>query len=183
MNVWTAVTISAMVAGTSASETPPAPQDKVRVCLSVGSNPQIFRAEETASQIFARIGLKLDWHRDSRSCAPPNRGIVVTLSDQTDPGFHPGSLAYAFPYEQVTIVVFYDRVKAARVPPLMGYVLVHEITHILEGASDHAKEGIMKSRWDESDYAEMRRERLTFTDRDVMLIHNGLKTQSARRFH
>jgi hypothetical protein len=183
MNVWRALTISAMVAGTSAGETPSDPQDEVRVCLSPGSNTQVFRAEETASQIFARIGVKLDWRSDRRSCAPPNRGIVVTLSEQTDPAFHPGSLAYAFPYEQVTIVVFYDRVKAARVPPLMGYVLVHEITHILEGANDHAKEGIMKSRWDERDYAEMRRERLTFTGRDVMLIHNGLKTQSAKRFH
>ena len=51
---------------------------------------------------------------------------------------------------------------------------------MLEGAMDHANEGIMKARWDENDYADMRRERLAFMERDVMLIHNGLKTQPAQ---
>jgi len=36
----------------------------------------------------------------------------------------------------------------------------------------------MKARWDENDYADMRRERLKFTERDVLMIRNGLKTQA-----
>jgi hypothetical protein len=90
----------------------------------------------------------------------------------------PKALAHAFPFGQSRIVVFYDRVKALGVPRLLGYVLVHEITHILQGTNEHTKEGIMKSHWDENDYANMRRERLTFTERDVLMIQNGLKMHS-----
>jgi hypothetical protein len=181
MTVWMAVNMATVIALTTwASQTPLDHHYEVKVCLSPGSNPEVFRAEQAASQIFARIDVKLDWRRDPRFCAHPSRGINITLSEQPEPAFHRGELAYALPYEQTTITVFYDRVKARGVRPLLGYVLVHEIAHMLQGTNEHAKEGIMKSRWDEADYAEMRRERLTFTNRDVTLIHNGLKTQSPK---
>jgi hypothetical protein len=183
MNVWTAVATSAIVAVTAwAHETPDGQQYTVKVCLAPGSNTQVFRSEQQASEIFARIRVKLDWRRDPRSCAPPDRGITITLSEPTEPSFRPGEMAYALPFGPLMIKVLYDRVKAAGVPPLMGYLLVHEIAHILSGTNDHASAGIMKSRWDDNDYADMRRGRLTFTSGDVWLIYNGLKTRSAQRF-
>jgi hypothetical protein len=39
---------------------------------------------------------------------------------------------------------------------------VHEITHVLEGIDRHSATGIMKDRWDDNDYAEMRRKPLRF---------------------
>jgi hypothetical protein len=184
MTIWSFVTIGAAVAVVSwPRETPGDGQYEVRVCLEASSHTEAFRAEGTASGIYSRIGVKLDWRRDPQSYAPPNQGITITLSEGTEPTFHPGALAYAMPYQKRTIGVLFDRVKAAAVPPLLTYVLVHEIAHMLSGTDEHAAEGIMKSHWDEGDYAEMRRGRLTFTPRDVLLIQNGLKTEPMRRSH
>ena len=41
------------------------------------------------------------------------------------------------------------------VPALLGHVLAHEIAHLLEGTDLHSDSGIMKARWNSSDY-EMR---------------------------
>jgi hypothetical protein len=38
------------------------------------------------------------------------RAILIRMSDQTPVADHPGSLAYAMPYEHSHIVVFCDRV-------------------------------------------------------------------------
>ena len=57
-------------------------------------------------------------------------------------------LAYALPFEGTHIVVFYDRVeecvRADLFPTLLAYVLVHEITHILQEITRHSATGIMK---------------------------------------
>jgi hypothetical protein len=63
---------------------------------------------------------------------------------------------------------------------LLAHVLVHEITHVLEGISRHSATGIMKDRWDDNDYSEMRRKPLRFAQEDVNLIYDGLKARQAR---
>jgi hypothetical protein len=90
----------------------------------------------------------------------------------------PGALAYALPYEGVHINVFYDRVQAATEPELtpnvLAHVLVHEITHILQGTCRHSDTGIMKARWSHTDYMEMGQRPLSFSDTDVQLIRTGV---------
>jgi hypothetical protein len=61
----------------------------------------------------------------------------------------------------------------------MAHVLVHEITHLLEGVDRHSATGIMKARWSEGDYFEMRRKPLPFAQEDVNLIHAGLSASRA----
>ena len=56
----------------------------------------------------------------------------------------------------------------------LGYVLAHEIAHVLQRISRHSNSGIMKSKWDGRDYAEMRRISLGFSEEDVTLIRQGL---------
>src|ERR1022692_2423743 len=57
----------------------------------------------------------------------------------------------------------------------MAHVLVHEITHVLEGISRHSSTGIMKAQWNKNDFFEMRRKPLPFAQEDVNLIYDGLK--------
>ena len=38
---------------------------------------------------------------------------------------------------------------------LLAHVLVHEITHVLEGVDRHTGQGVMKARWTEDDLALM----------------------------
>jgi hypothetical protein len=65
-------------------------------------------------------------------------------------------------------------------PSVLAHVLVHEITHVLEGIDRHSATGIMKDRWDDNDYFEMRRKPLRFAQKDVDLIYDGLKVRQAR---
>ena len=63
------------------------------------------------------------------------------------------------------------------VPTLLGYVLVHEITHILQGSNRHADRGVMKEQWNANDLDRMRFHKLPFTDADVLLIERGLSAR------
>jgi hypothetical protein len=58
---------------------------------------------------------------------------------------------------------------------VLAHVLVHEITHVLEGIDRHSATGIMKAHWNYNDYLEMRRKPLPFAHEDVNLIYDGLK--------
>ena len=53
-------------------------------------------------------------------------------------------------------------------------MLVHEITHILQGVMHHSESGIMKPHWDSTDLFEMGRKPLAFAEEDVRLIRLGL---------
>ena len=79
-------------------------------------------------------------------------------------------MAYTMPYREggARIYVFVDRV-AAMVPPgrigtLLGHVLVHEITHGLQGVSRHSARGVMKAHWDTPDFRAMEVHPLPFDD-------------------
>jgi len=59
-------------------------------------------------------------------------------------------------------------------------VLVHEITHILQGVDRHSAQGVMKAQWDDNDYSAMAWKPLPFSPIDVELINRGLATRVAR---
>src|SRR5262249_1158427 len=73
---------------------------------------------------------------------------VEFLMDSRFAGHDPKALAYAMPYEKTHMVVFLDRVRAVAEPNavrfVLAYVLLHEITHMLEGMARHSETGIMK---------------------------------------
>jgi hypothetical protein len=91
---------------------------------------------------------------------------------------HRGALAYALPYEGTHLVLLYDRasrtVPAPALPTLIGYVLAHEISHLLQGVSRHSDDGVMKAHWSSGDYADMQLGRLRFAAEDVELMRAGL---------
>jgi hypothetical protein len=134
--------------------------------------------------MFARIGVRIEW-RDTGSCPIGVGAIQVRLSYNPSKFTSVGSaLAFALPH-QGTIVVFPDRVRESgrshrEGPSLMAHVLVHEITHVLEGITRHSATGIMKARWDDNDYFEMSCKPLGFAQEDVELIYAGLKVRQAR---
>jgi hypothetical protein len=150
----------------------------VTVCVSPGDKGHMIRAAEiAASRIFGRIGVVIDW-RARRDCPSSSDVIKVTLSEWTPREQYPDALAYALPYERTHVVVFYDRVQKsvefARVPLLLGYVMVHEITHILQGIRRHSKTGIMKAQVGSRDYDDIVRNAPEFDPYDVDLIYRGL---------
>lgn len=180
------VVAMAAVAGASlsAGENAAAPEATVIVCMETDRNiPGGTR--ELASEMFASIGVRIDW-RKSPSCPVGAGAIVVRLCYGAPDNPVPNDLALARPYEGTHIVVFPDRVQkvqklnCVRGPKLLADVLVHEITHILQGICRHSATGVMKARWEENDYFEMSRKPLPFAQEDIDLIYYGLKVRQAR---
>jgi hypothetical protein len=136
-------------------------------------------AKAVSSNIFTGIGVKILWY-SPKQC--PADAIFITFSNDTPAGLLPGALAYARPYEGTHIVVFYDRVKnrSGSVSSVLGHVIAHEVTHILQGLMRHSESGIMKAQWTGADYQRMTKRPLQFADEDVMLIHHGLRLREAR---
>ncbi len=143
-----------------------------------------FFAQDQAAKLFAEAGIAIEW-RSVGHAALPDGAIVVDLVQQSDAAECRGSLACAQPFEGVHIRVFFDRLRGAAggqtVPALLAHVLVHEITHILEGADNHALTGVMKARWNDQDFDAMRRGALHFTETDVQLIRLGVAAREARQ--
>jgi hypothetical protein len=152
------------------------PGRSATVCMESGPFPGVAQARLLASEMFAAIGIRVRWRQGLGGC--PSGGILISLADGTPARLMPGALAYALPYEGRHIRVFYDRSTQhnARngIPVVLGHVLVHEITHILQGISRHSATGIMKARWDQRDFDFMDLKCLKFTREDVDLIYRGL---------
>ena len=160
--------------GASADQTRGAGWYQAPVCMEGRPDAQVMAAPAAVSRIFRDIGVKLDWRGDPRLCSASERAIVIRFAGAAPVGSRPDILAYALPYERRTIVVFLDRVKARRFPPLLTYVLVHEIAHVLQGVARHSEVGIMRPTWRAGDYTEMRHGTFAFSEHDVDLIHLGL---------
>lgn len=139
-------------------------------------------AEHVVGEIFAKIGVNIIWHVGQPKKALPGQTIVLDITADAPATDHPGALAYALEYEGVHIAVFYDRVQSMAtrdlVPKLLGHVLAHEITHILEGVNHHSPEGIMKAHWTGEDIAKMAYKPLPFDPADVQLVHLGFGRRS-----
>jgi hypothetical protein len=136
-----------------------------------------------ARKMFQGIGVNMEWRAGLRYC--PENAIIVSLGGSTPATFKPGALAYALPYEGTHIQVFYDRISRygnpATVSVMLAHVLVHEITHILQGIQRHSETGIMKAHWDNQDLLSMRSRPLSFTPHDIDLIYIGLAARAHPR--
>jgi hypothetical protein len=82
-------------------------------------------------------------------------------------------------------VVFYDRVEPlvrghhAPEAAVLGYVLSHEIAHVLQGVARHSETGIMRARWSDNDFKLMGIRALIFTAEDIQLIQHHLALREA----
>jgi hypothetical protein len=151
---------------------------RIVVCIDGNINlPVASMARTMASQMFDRAGVAVRWH--AVHCLNPAGSIRITFGTKTPASSHPRAIAYALPYKDTHVRVFYDRILDRSTEPrciarLLAHVLVHEITHILQGVNRHSDWGIMKARWDADDLQKMAWKPLAFTPDDIVLIHRGL---------
>jgi hypothetical protein len=159
-----------------------AAERSIDVCMDNHAEVQVTTpARRLASEIFARAGVTVHW-RTGGHCPSSAGSIRITLTNEVPKGIAAGALAYALPYEGTHIVVFYDRVAAQHIPPrtLLAYVMVHEITHMIQEVSRHSATGIMKAHWTPADFYEMITEKLDFAEVDVLLLESGVNRRAAR---
>ena len=187
MRITAVLAISVAVTGCAWSDpgvrSAPRPSDAhLIICMTFGADvPRLTGADKLAQQMLAEIGVETEWPQRGNTCTKGG-DIVITLSYQTPESRSPGAFAYALPYEGRHIVVFCDRIQrkvsSALAAILLAHVLVHEITHILQGVSRHSETGVMKAAWNADDYFQMGKKPLEFTGEDVNLIYLGIAARS-----
>ena len=144
---------------------------------SVVSQDVEWRAECLAKRMFARIGVAIDWRAGKRNGEAA--AIQVTMVRHAPASRSPGALGYAevSAHSPGHVFVIAERMNVEALPGraylVLAHVLVHEITHVLEGVSRHTETGIMKARWTFADYGQMAK-MLKFTPVDINLIHYRL---------
>jgi hypothetical protein len=152
----------------------------VYVQFPMGNLPDLpVRAEWIASQILAQAGVTIRWRSGEPKAHQETHSILVEITSDTAATLSPGALAYAEVHGHGNhIRVFWDRVNntggASLGCALLGHVIAHEITHLLEGVNRHSLSGVMKARWSEDDILQMGNEPLVFDPSDVLLIRQGM---------
>jgi len=145
-----------------------------------------------ASAIFAKIGVRLNWragelpatHSAAGNGAPQKVFGVRTLEHAPESATA-GALASSriVGSSETEITVYKDRLQrfldshsnlAGVAGAGAGYVLAHELAHVMQGVARHSESGILKAQWSNTDYEEMLFHKLAFTNFDVDLIHQGL---------
>jgi len=169
----------------------------VRMSSQVEAPPDLLRGgQDAASRIFAGIHIQLVWTGQTQQVSnpvagwvgePATRDLAVEIVPHAPASFSDAALAMAMPYAEsgVRIVIFYDRVDPllrghnAPAATILGYVLAHEIAHVLQGIARHSETGIMRARWTDNDFKQMGIRVLMFTAEDVELIRRHLATRDA----
>jgi hypothetical protein len=142
-------------------------------------------ARSMATILFTRAGVQIRWRSGRPADAPSSgdRTVVVRLEDRTPLDLEPDELGFAAAQEGIHSTVFYNRIERMALGDgsrtLLAYVLVHEITHLLQGENRHSESGIMKAHWGPNDYSQIAQN--PFTYEDVELIHHGMLTRRARQ--
>jgi hypothetical protein len=187
----TTMVAMALVAGLSTRSGQAERRVEWRLTVYVENNasvpfPLLSQARTLAAQMFAGIGVQIDWRAGARAESQliREKAIAVRLTLEDPQGLNPSVGAFTAPTEGVHITVLYCRLawslaKPHLAPALLAHVLVHEIAHILEGVGRHSKTGIMKANWTSSDYYDMQTKTLPFASEDIELIHQGLAQRSS----
>ena len=154
------------------------PQRKVTVYLLDRANESYMTsipAQALAGRMFAAIGISLEWAKGKPAAESSPPPIIIEVVTGAPENFKPGSLAYALPYEGSHITVLVDRIEKMRAASnVLAHVMVHEITHLLQGIGRHSATGVMKEMWTAGDFGGMRLRPLSFTPLDIDLIYAGL---------
>lgn len=127
-------------------------------------------AREKARLLFARIGINIVYAENGDDAIPLR---VVAMAPPAGNRYALGAACLANPPER-RASVYYDRVvefsisaDPRKIAALLGYVMAHELGHILRDEPDHSPTGIMKANWTRVDEAGMITGFVGFTRSDV----------------
>jgi hypothetical protein len=166
----------------------------VYICGSDDSAQLLGAGKILASGIFEKIGVHVNWRTGELSATRGGAGnetlrkaFGIRTLEHAPESATPGALASAriVGPAGTEITVYKDRVlrfldnhsNLAGVGA--GYVLAHELAHVMQGVGRHSESGILKAQWSNDDFEEMIFHKLVFTNFDVELIHRGLALQLA----
>jgi hypothetical protein len=141
-------------------------------------------AEGTAARIFAQVDVKLEWKIGTPPANAPGENLAMAFDAAAPARFDAGALGYAtVGGSGTTIHIFYYRVLRQNagelLPVILGHVMAHEITHVLEGIPRHSDTGLMKAQWQADDYYRMSRSPLPFAPIDADMVRAHFAREAA----
>jgi hypothetical protein len=169
--------------GASAADAKVQQANTITVCVDQGNTKiSLPIAESVTSAIFANIGFRVEWKGDVRLCTSERGDIQIYVLEKATKNVSSDALGYAMPFQGSIIVVFADRLRmyatqTLRWSYLAGYVMAHEIAHLLQGLSRHSATGIMKASLDRQDVEKCFRHSMTFADEDIQMIRTGFEVR------
>ena len=135
-------------------------------------------AEGRATALLKQLGVQLDWAKRCSSC----ESIEIQMHRDAPADLPKQAMAYALPFAKdpdKRIRIFTSRLPRVYGMPreiILGYVIAHEIGHVLEQRDYHSDQGVMKACWNHADYRAMQYGRLFFTDEDQEWIRQHFRT-------
>jgi len=169
--------------GASAADARVQHANTITVCVDQGNTKiSLPIAESVTSAIFANIGFRVECKGDVRLCTSERGDIQIYVLEKATKNVSSDALGYAMPFQGSIIVVFADRLRmyatqTLRWSYLAGYVMAHEIAHLLQGLSRHSATGIMKASLDRQDVEKCFRHSMTFADEDIQMIRTGFEVR------
>ena len=169
----------------------------VSVCAEGHLNEKtVVGAEAAATQLFHAVDIDVSWascesglegeaavqnhwytarFRDGRALLTPGPAALDPLGEAffSDSG---GYLADVY-YEGIQTLASTHEVEFTT---LLGYVMAHEICHLLVGPG-HAASGVMRRAWDRNDLIAMREGRLKFAPADGARMRRALQGTATYR--
>ena len=167
------------------------------------SNQSLIRAREVVTAMYERIGVRTEWMgvvqqserhpgsapRDSISRMPIAQVTLIILTPKMAARGHveEGALGFAaVPSEGMGRIAYaiYDRVRetAARAAmnqdDLLGFVMAHEIGHLLLPRGAHVESGLMRGHWNVRDFQKIDVLKLGFSPEQVSEIRSTLLRNS-----
>ncbi|SPE39494.1 hypothetical protein SBA3_3250003 [Candidatus Sulfopaludibacter sp. SbA3] len=135
----------------------------------------LVAAKGITSKMFGGIDVRIRWELgDPRKT--DGAAIAMQFDSSAPARFRSDALAYATPFDdtRTCIHIFYNRVLGSvprkLAPGLLGHVMAHEITHVLQRTEAHSATGVMKAQWTLSDYQAMSVRPLAFEAENIEAI-------------
>jgi len=128
-----------------------------------------------ASGIYEKIGVHLNWCSSAPKAAMPGRTVYSIRTLAHAPESVAGdALASSelFVTGGTEITIYKDRMarfldnNQSLRSVAAGYVLAHELAHLMQGVARHSDSGILKAHWNTDEYKEMFFRKLAFTEAD-----------------
>ena len=162
------------------------------------SDRTLAQAQQLVDQLYERVGIKIHWLRGDRNTLervereqPVRTGPGCQSVDWIDVKLQPAVrgltrttiLANAFPYRSSGIrvrvpmvnVLAHARATGVPVNVILGFVLAHEVGHILIGSGWHSRNGIMRAKLAWTDMLLPASEVPMFDAVDVVYIRRNLE--------
>jgi hypothetical protein len=188
----------------SAAENPTAEHTITVQIHDYSSVPADSLSSATAivTRMYERIGVRIQWRgvvrwegrrpryegREETSHAAAQMTLIILNPKMAARGhMAPDVLGFAaVPDEGMGAIAYaiYDRVRsvAREVPTnegsLLGFVMAHEIGHLMLGRGSHSETGLMNGRWDIHELGRVDLLKLQFSDQQAAQIRSTIESES-----